>query len=343
MILTCPSCSARYKVDDAAFADKAGRDVRCAKCHHMWRFEPGSGISENNGAAPSGQNQQGADVKPQAKSRTSFSDSMEDAEKSSLNDLINRIQSEEFDEIDFGDGKNNKKTKLAEKTNRKSLVSTVKERIQRMTFAFKRGLAIPMLKISGAFHKFSRVRRVVIGALLGLMLFVASAVTILENKDAIEKAVPATVKIFQFAQLEWTDVPKVKLEDVLVVDHLSLENEISGEPGHEENVDVVKGTLINISQNEVQIPLLTLRMLDQNNLVISEKNVSTGIETLAGEAQADFGIKLKHGELPEGAVKLELFYGVASKTKPAASGANESAEPSTEHELPTPHLPGEAG
>jgi predicted Zn finger-like uncharacterized protein len=35
MILTCPSCSTRYTVDEAQFPP-AGRMVRCAKCSHSW-------------------------------------------------------------------------------------------------------------------------------------------------------------------------------------------------------------------------------------------------------------------------------------------------------------------
>ena len=39
MILTCPSCSTRYTVDEAKFP-ASGRTVRCAKCGHSWH-QPG--------------------------------------------------------------------------------------------------------------------------------------------------------------------------------------------------------------------------------------------------------------------------------------------------------------
>lgn len=320
MILTCPSCSARYKVDDKAFAGEAGRDVRCAKCQHMWHFDPKNNIPENKKTkdANSQPNSEG--------SSGSFTENMADAEKSSLNDLINRIQSEEFDEIDFGDGKSNKKAKTADKKKKPSVMVALKASIRNLKSHLSQLIDVPKAKIQSAWNKCSLVRRQVIGGLLGGMLFVAVLVAVLDNISDIEKAFPPSIKIFQYAKLEWADIPKTKLEDVLVVDHLSLEKEVSGEHGKEANFDVIKGTLINISQKEVYIPLLTLRMLDQNNLVISEKNVSTGIEALAGEGQADFGIKLKAGELPEGAVKLEISFGVSSKAASSGEPVNENKD-----------------
>src|SRR5689334_15607962 len=40
MILTCPRCATRYQVDAGKFPP-AGRNVRCAKCGHVWhQFGP---------------------------------------------------------------------------------------------------------------------------------------------------------------------------------------------------------------------------------------------------------------------------------------------------------------
>jgi predicted Zn finger-like uncharacterized protein len=38
MILTCPSCGTRYRADPVSFS-APGRNVRCAKCGHVW-FQP---------------------------------------------------------------------------------------------------------------------------------------------------------------------------------------------------------------------------------------------------------------------------------------------------------------
>lgn len=39
MILTCPQCATRYQADAAKF-QPAGRNVRCAKCGHLWHQDP---------------------------------------------------------------------------------------------------------------------------------------------------------------------------------------------------------------------------------------------------------------------------------------------------------------
>ena len=40
MIISCPACDTRYRVDDSILADPAGRELRCANCGHRWRYTP---------------------------------------------------------------------------------------------------------------------------------------------------------------------------------------------------------------------------------------------------------------------------------------------------------------
>jgi len=42
MILVCPTCHTRYKVEDEALSQPPGRTVRCANCGHSWHYMPTS-------------------------------------------------------------------------------------------------------------------------------------------------------------------------------------------------------------------------------------------------------------------------------------------------------------
>ena len=56
MILTCPSCSSRFLVDDAMIPEE-GRHVRCASCAHQWFVRPEGDMAElkpSKDAAPAG-------------------------------------------------------------------------------------------------------------------------------------------------------------------------------------------------------------------------------------------------------------------------------------------------
>lgn len=51
MILDCPSCSAKFKVDPALLGD-TGRSVRCGNCGHSWHQSPPAPESEASIEAP---------------------------------------------------------------------------------------------------------------------------------------------------------------------------------------------------------------------------------------------------------------------------------------------------
>ncbi|MGZ5920391.1 MAG: DUF3426 domain-containing protein [Rhizomicrobium sp.] len=52
MILTCPACATRYQADEAKFPPQ-GRQVRCAKCGHVWHQPGPAAMTESETAASS--------------------------------------------------------------------------------------------------------------------------------------------------------------------------------------------------------------------------------------------------------------------------------------------------
>jgi predicted Zn finger-like uncharacterized protein len=57
LIITCPGCRTRYRVDAAALTRPGGRTLRCAACGHSWRhpaaaLEPGLRESEKTAPLP---------------------------------------------------------------------------------------------------------------------------------------------------------------------------------------------------------------------------------------------------------------------------------------------------
>jgi predicted Zn finger-like uncharacterized protein len=52
MILACPICGTRYRIDDEALGGPAGREVRCANCGHTWHQAPAATEAGNGEVAP---------------------------------------------------------------------------------------------------------------------------------------------------------------------------------------------------------------------------------------------------------------------------------------------------
>ena len=43
MIITCPNCNKKFKIDNSLIADE-GRDLQCGSCNHVWLYQ----IDEEN-------------------------------------------------------------------------------------------------------------------------------------------------------------------------------------------------------------------------------------------------------------------------------------------------------
>lgn len=51
MIITCPSCSVKFSVADAAIPPQ-GRKLKCSKCEFLWHFKPAKAASAEEAAPP---------------------------------------------------------------------------------------------------------------------------------------------------------------------------------------------------------------------------------------------------------------------------------------------------
>lgn len=65
MILSCPACGTRYRVDEKALRAAAGRTVRCANCGHTWHQSAPSALDEDKEAVePEGRIEPALEVPP---------------------------------------------------------------------------------------------------------------------------------------------------------------------------------------------------------------------------------------------------------------------------------------
>lgn len=79
MILDCPSCSAKFKVDPALLGE-SGRSVRCGNCGHSWHQTPPAAESEpraETSAATDADPLSAAEAEPQAPVRPRRIDSLD--------------------------------------------------------------------------------------------------------------------------------------------------------------------------------------------------------------------------------------------------------------------------
>lgn len=218
-----------------------GRDVRCAKCGHVWHHK---------------------------------------SEKDALDELINKIQSEEMDEILFGDAAAEKRK--AEKENaaltRKSKLQTIRK------------------KASGLL-----VSKKLAGGLVGLAAFLSLTFAVIQARAQISHLLPRTERVFDRAGFYVHKEPVASPEKTLTVDRLTIQRN-EGQP------PIITGMLINLTQRTVVVPPIKLTFISETGAKLDSFYAELDTKTLPQEGTYALNIPLDKPQ-PLGAVSVDLTFG----------------------------------
>jgi len=212
--------------------------------------------------------------------------------------LITRIQSEEMDEIAFGE--DGRKSKVKEKS---APGKSLKEKLAPV-FA-KVSSFFPQLggklRIGITLKKPDNFSKMLKSAGAGALLFLICACAAILARGPLTHAFPATALVFAALGLEGhEETPSMSMEDMLAIDHLSLDEE-----GHDSAL--LTGTLINLTSSEVQVPSIMVEIIDKENKVLWSEKLELSAHPLQAEDQLDFKVKLE--KIPtEGGQRLELRF-----------------------------------
>ncbi|MBL8639228.1 MAG: zinc-ribbon domain-containing protein [Alphaproteobacteria bacterium] len=291
MILSCPSCSAKYMVSAETIGPK-GRNVRCQKCGNQW---------------------------------------FQAAEKDSLDDLISRIQSEEFDEIGFDDAGRGKGTDNDRTPRKRSLRQMIKDWIfqfqdwKRQKFLNWR---LKRHKMQNSIHSLTFAvwpsRRDVVqrtsSAALAFILISVLALGLLWAHPAITKTYPPSQKIYTLLGIGPVDndgngsARGDELEKIFAIDHLTIQD------------GKVAGELINLTSSSKAVPRLVFSLMDAHEQIIETQTYDLSEKLLKAEAILPFSVSLPQ----EGGTDKSQATRITIRLAPAAEKqTHQDSAPST--------------
>lgn len=252
MILTCPSCSASYNVPAEAIGPK-GREVRCKKCAHVW-FQAG--------------------------------------EKKALDDILNRLQSSDFqeDDISFADRKKEKRPKIVRAPFFKPLIAKVKIRVSTFVSAKilkGRTISIPVTSrdVAGVSVSLAVVSVVMLGVVVG--------------RWSIVSAFPSMEGVYKAAGFSVVSYANVNPEEALVIEHPALEKTKDGR--------VIHGNIINLTSSDVLLPKIQASFIDKHGQKLAEEVHSLPFEILRKEASLSLKFPVPE-KVPDRVATIELRF-----------------------------------
>lgn len=276
---------------------KKGRTVRCASCKHEW---------------------------------------FQKSEKDTLDDLISRIQAEEFDEIGFQDANSSTKTSISSGIPFLSglIAKIVALRAQLNFWAFKKQQSIKnkLSKLLSVLPRSKRdVKKLIGGGIAATITFAVLGSSILLSHNFITNIFPETEPLFDKFGLKHVQ-STINYNESLALDRMEY-----APPEEGQETAVLKGMLINLTAGELVLPTLEINRLDGKGKILHTQLYSFPEGKIDPEGQ--IGIEIALSDIPPiqvsarenvpRAQKIEVFY-----IPPREEGENNSENVS---DLPIPN------
>lgn len=322
MIITCPSCSARYPVDASSFAP-SGRKVRCAKCGNTWHQAP---PSELGGAA-------GADLAAESSVPLSVVQSQKplfnggqaakvkavDAPPAPAVGAVKADDSFDDDDIMFAPDESQSTPKTEEAS------SDTPVRLYDIA-ALSSGQSETGGRLRNYLNDVASMRRGRVFGIIGwvtLVLFVAGTIfSAVQYRREIATFWPSTIELYKAAGAE--------------INLVGLElSQVSYERQDENGLPVlaIKGEVVNISGEIKRVPRIRVGLRDENQQELYHWTFALPESELKPDTKAAFTTRLSSP--PAGARDLEVRFvesdeETAESDVPAAPSSAESAPVATE-------------
>ena len=332
MIITCPSCSARYPVDASSFAP-AGRKVRCVKCGNTWHQAPPSDLGgeetgQSSKSAAKSTEPSGEIVAPKplrespVGQKPLFNTATPAKPKTPLS------AAEEESSAKPADGTDGDDNKAVEKEGPGAEASETPVKLYDISAA----QAATGGKLRSYLNDVASMRRGrVVGAIgwMALVLFVAGSIYgVVQYRREIATFWPATAKLYEAAG---APINLVGFELAQVSYERQDEN---GLP-----VLAIKGMVVNVSDETKAVPRVRVGLLDEKQKELYHWTFALIETELKPQEKASFVTRLSSP--PIGARDLEVRFVEPGEEPVVKDGSSEMPSKSVD-EATVPQAAGEA-
>lgn len=321
MIITCPSCSARYPVDASTFAP-SGRKVRCAKCGNSWHQAPpsdlgGAGEGSADQAKPKSADIAGGTVAPKplrespVGQKPLFNTATPAKPKTSPVEPQSEVKDKAADATDAADGKAAEDKGLPDEAKASETPIKPQDVVE--------GQSVTGGKLRNYLNDVASMRRGRVVGTIGwaaLVLFVAGSIYgVVQYRRDIATFWPATAKLYEAAG---APINLVGFELAQVSYERQDEN---GLP-----VLAIKGQVVNVSDETKAIPRVRVALLDDKQKELYHWTFALAEPELKPKEKASFVTRLSSP--PVGARDLEVRF-VEPGEEPVAADASKAADETT--------------